>query len=119
MMADFEIVEEKYIALPEVKEILDKVSDKNIEQKRALKNAKRFAKLKIEDSKKLIEELNALDMRKLKDNFIYQIVNVMPKDVDDLKVILASSKIAFKEKEMKSILEVIAKYLWGVSSYET
>ena len=110
MNVDYEILKEEFVPITKVKEILDKIKDKNYEQKLAYEHAKKFSKLDVKKAEALIKELSELQMRKLKDDQIVKIVDLMPKDVEDLKVILAKSQIPFKDEELNKIMEIVKKY---------
>jgi DNA-directed RNA polymerase subunit F len=49
----------------------------------------------------------ALEMRKLKEDHIMKIVDLMPQNIDELKVILSHADIPFKDEEMQPILDVL------------
>ncbi len=110
-MKYFEIIEKEFVSLPEVKNILKKIPKDIItyEQKTALEHAEKFSKITQTEARKLFKELKALEMRKLKDELIIQIINIMPKDMDSLKLVLKSSKISFNEEELKKIFDIINK----------
>ena len=104
------IIQKKYIPLVEAKEYLKKSSREIYGQKIAYEYTKLFSKIKPKDAKKLIEELNGLNMAKLKEEFIIKIVDVLPGSIDELRTILSSSSIPFKSEEVKKIFEIISKY---------
>ncbi len=111
MISDFDIVEEKYVSLPEVKEILEPIEEKTIEQKKALRHAKAFSKLKKEKAMELKKELEGLEMRKLKEHHVAKIIDILPKDMEDLKLILEDSVTSFTAEELQKIFEVVSKYI--------
>ncbi len=110
ILVDYEEVKETFIPISKVKEILEKIEEKGYEQKLAYEHAKKFSKLDAKKAEKLVKELSSLEMRKLKDDQIIKIVDILPKDIDDLKVILAKSKMQFNEEEMQKIIEIVKKY---------
>ncbi|MFZ5955082.1 MAG: hypothetical protein ACOYT4_01550 [Nanoarchaeota archaeon] len=69
---------------------------------------KKFSPLKIEDIKKLREELKQLDLVKLKEEFIVKIIDFLPEDASDLNKIIAD--VSFDQDEVTKILDVIKKY---------
>ncbi|MCD6576107.1 MAG: DNA-directed RNA polymerase subunit F [Nanoarchaeota archaeon] len=109
-MVEYEEIKETFVPISKVKEILEEVKEKTYEQKLAYEHAKKFSKLDAKKATALIKELSNLEMRKLKDDQIVKIADILPKDIDDLKVILAKSKIQFKEEELQKILEIVKKY---------
>lgn len=110
-MDSFEVVDEKYVPLATVKEILKKVKNPTFEQKQAYQHARNFSKLKESEAQKLMEELKALEIRKLKDDMIVKIVDILPETAKELKSIVSISKVSFKQDEIEKILEIVKKYV--------
>ena len=105
----YEVLESEYIPLATVKKILKKrkKSELTYEQKMALENASEFARLNESATNKLIKSLKELEMRKLKDNFIIKIADMLPNTKEELLLILNTSKVSFKEDELKKILDIV------------
>lgn len=106
---EYTAIKEEFIPTSKAKEILEKVEEKNYEQKLAFEHTKKFGKAKSSDVNKIIKALEAIDMRKLKREHIIKIVDLMPKDIDDLKVILTHADIPFKDEEIQQIMDVLKK----------
>ena len=104
------IIQKKYIPMVEAKEYLKKSDREIYGQKMAYEYVKSFSKIKPKDAKKLIDELNGLNIAKLKEEFIIKIVDILPGSLDELRTILSSSSIPFKNEEIKKIFEIISKY---------
>ncbi|MCW1296522.1 MAG: hypothetical protein OH319_02475 [Candidatus Parvarchaeota archaeon] len=113
MPEEFEILKEEVVPLFKVKEILSKRSAKDLtyEQKKAFEHAKEFVKLDKEEIDRLSEELKALGIRKLKDKHIVKIIDILPKNVEQLKVILTETDLTFKSSELSKIMEIVSKYV--------
>ncbi len=62
---------------------------------------------KAEELKKKLEELN---IPRLKDVHVHKIIDVLPKYVEDLKVLLQGYTITVKDEHLKKILEVVAEF---------
>lgn len=107
---NYEEVKETPISMAKVRDILDKIKEKGYEQKLAHEHVKRFAKVDTKKVESLVKELSELEMRKLKDEQIIKIVDLMPNDVEDLKVILAKAQVPFKDEELAKIIEIVKKY---------
>jgi DNA-directed RNA polymerase subunit F len=106
---EYETIKEDVISLVKAKDILSKAEEPNYDQKLALEHAKKFGKMKTPEVNKLIEELKKLDMRKLKDAQIVKIIDLLPADIDDLKIILQHAEVPFKDEELQPILDVLKK----------
>jgi DNA-directed RNA polymerase subunit F len=106
----YEETKETFVSMAKVRDILEKIKEKNYEQKLAHEHVKKFAKLEAKKADALVKELSELEMRKLKDEQIIKIVDLMPTDVDDLKVILSKAQVPFKEEELVKIIEIVKKH---------
>jgi len=106
------INEAKPVSLSEVKNKLQKISKEreelNYEQKIALEHAIKFAKLPVKKNEELRKELSTLDF--LKENHVYKIADILPKNEDDIKTIFAKERINIGDNEVKSILNIVSKY---------
>jgi DNA-directed RNA polymerase subunit F len=105
-----EIKDEKVITDAEAKEILEareKSGELKYEQANALKHLRKFCSLSKEKAEKLVEELRKIE--KLRDRQIVAIVNFLPEDKEDLKVVLHKDYSSFTEDEITLILEAVKK----------
>ncbi len=102
----------KPIAMAEAKEILStrekEKKELSYEQKLALDHLKKFNKVKYDDAKKLWEELNKI--LRMSPETTAQIINILPKNPDELRMLFAREKFSLKEDEVTKILEAIKKY---------
>ena len=102
-------LETKPIPAAKVKEILDEFSEKHelsYEQNLTLDHATNLTKLSLEDTEKLIEELEAYVEYKQ----AVRIADILPRDMADLRLIFAKERNAPSQDEMKEILEILEKY---------
>jgi len=100
------------ITIPEalrlLEEALQKFESTSPEVEEALAYLRRFAKLDADKAKELVNELVAkFGIARIT---AIQIVNIMPKHVEELKTILGLEKREFSEKELQEMLELINKY---------
>jgi len=98
------ILQKTPITLAEVKEIVDKLEEKE-EIKKYLK---KFTKLPKEKAKKLAEEIKSLQNQKIREEDIIKIVDFLPKDAEDLNKIF--TEMTLNEEEINAILEIVGKY---------
>jgi len=106
------VVKEELIPDVEAKEILEKIAkekDLKYEQKNALDLLKKFVTLDPEKAKKLLEELQTIV--KLRDRQKVAIVNFLPQDTDELRVVLHKEYTSFSKEEIEKILEIVKKNL--------
>jgi len=104
-----EVLKEEPITFSEAKEILEKKKDdKRYEIVNALDHLRKFAQISAEDAKKMKEELKSIN--KLSEEQIVEICNFLPKNKDDLRVILQKNYTSLEEPEINKILEIVKKF---------
>lgn len=103
-----EIIKEKLINNLEALEILklrSKEKELGYEQKNALEHLKKHTNITYKKAQELTQKLTELG--KLTERQIINIVNLLPKDRDDLRVILEKDYKNLSEEEKNLILEYI------------
>jgi len=108
-----EVKDEKMILWAEAKKILEtkeKDSNKELgyEQNNALDHLRKFSKLNEKKAKDMLEELGKIE--RLKDRQKMGIVNMLPQDMDDLKVLFANEVVSLSEEDRKKILNIVKKF---------
>ncbi|MEE0901500.1 MAG: RNA polymerase Rpb4 family protein [Methanobrevibacter sp.] len=94
-----------------VKEVLDKFSDDNelnYEQNVTLNHLARFKRYSVEDAEEIIEKLQ--DEFDLRPKVAVHIVDLVPEDLDDLRLIFAKEPKQVDKEEMEKILELLEQY---------
>lgn len=107
-----EILREKLITNAEAREILKerkKEIELGYEQKNALDYLKKYDKLTLKQAQDLVKELSGV--KKLRERQIIAIVNVLPKDKDDLRLILEKDYNLLTDEEKNFILEKVKKFI--------
>ncbi len=103
---------DRYISIPEVREILAKDSENegfSYEKKEILHHAELFSFLPKEDTLKMIEELQKID--RLNSAHIYKLVEILPRTEEELRAIFAKEIMSPTEEELKEILDTIKKFI--------
>ena len=105
------IIESEPIPGVEVKEILEEFSEDNelnYEQNVTLNHLARFRRYSLEDSEEIVakpqEEFN------LRPKVAVHIVDLVPEDLADLRLIFAKEPSKVDNEEMKKILELLEQY---------
>ena len=104
-----ELKEHKFVSWAEARKILEeKEKNKELvyEQKNALEHLKKFSKLTPKKAEELYEELSKI--KKLGEKNIISIIDHLPADIDDLKVLL-SGKVDLTQDEKKKIIDIVEK----------
>lgn len=112
-MTNPEILEEKPIALAEVKNIVKDIEKRDKELGLLSQKTKEymdaFVTLKAKDYQDLRKGLEGLKLTRLKEEHINKITDFLPKDVDDLKVVLQAYPLTLPKKDMVAIIDEVKK----------
>lgn len=98
------ILDRTPLSMNEVETILKKLPDSEKKEETSL-FLKKFSKTKSEQTKKIRDELEKLDLLKLKREHIVKILDLLPSDASDLHKIFID--ISLNEDETNKILDVI------------
>ena len=99
------MIKERIITDAEAKAILEKKKEPKYEQKNALEILKKFVKLDVKKTEKLVEELKKIG--KLRERQIVAIANFLPNDREDLRAVLHKEYSNFSQDEIDLILEKV------------
>jgi len=109
-MSEFEVIEETPVSLAELKDTLKSLQTEGPLPFRAEKtNAylENFVTESLKDVKQIEKKISDLNIPRLKDRHIVKIVDIMPKDMDSLKMLLSTETLTIKDEDLKKILDVI------------
>ena len=98
------ILDRRPLNLNEVQEILKDIPDNEKKEQMEI-YLKKFLKTKSTQGKKIKQELESLDLLKLKNEHIVKIIDLLPDDVSDLNKIFTD--VSLTEDETNKILEVV------------
>lgn len=101
---------EERLSLPQVKKIMEAIGEENLDQlqRRTFDYISKFSKLEAEDAEKLakrfvtefgLEELEAV-----------QVVNCVPKTVEELRVFLAGGRKIIETSKLEAIVSLLGEY---------
>jgi len=76
-----------------------------LEQRYALEYAKKFAKVGKRKAEEILEKLMKID--KMKPEAAVKIVDIMPKNADQVKLILSKERMSATEKEAEEVLKIV------------
>ena len=109
-MGEIEIISERPLILPEVKEMLTEVK-KNIEfgfrANKTMEYVGLFAKQKSSEATEVKKKIEELNIMRLKDKVIAKVIDLQPDDAESLKMILATENITVKQEDLGKILECL------------
>lgn len=99
----------KPITIPEVKAILESLGEENLDQfqRRSLDYAAKMSYLDADSARKLLEEL--LSEGLLEEEAV-QIVNVMPRSIEELRTFFSGGRKIIETSTLEKILSILNKY---------
>ena len=103
-----EVIETEPISGAKVKEVLEEFSEDNelnYEQNITLNHLARFKRYSVEDSEEIIEKLQS--EFNLRPKVAVHIVDLVPQDLADLRLIFAKEPGQFSKEDMEKILELL------------
>jgi DNA-directed RNA polymerase subunit F len=113
-MSTIEVLEKKSINLSELKEELSEIKKRDGELSfRAQKTEEYITELalvKPKQAAELFKEIEKLNVPRLKDVQINKIIDMMPKGIPELKVVLQGYSIPVTNENMKKIVDLVADY---------
>lgn len=106
-----EVIKEQLITFSEAKKFLEnrsKEKELGYEQNNALEHLKKFSKLSGKKSQEMFKALEKVS--KLKDRQKILIINFLPENQDDLRLLFAHEIISLSEDEKKTVLSAVKKF---------
>jgi len=105
------ILEGKIVTNAEAQEILGKVKEEELGefQRRTLDYARKFSKIPPDKAGKLVEELSS--KLQLDRNDAIQIVNSLPKTIEELRAVLTVKGRFVSTDQLNGILEIMKRYV--------
>ncbi len=112
-MANAEIISERAVDINELKRELEKIKKRDKELNfRAAKTEEylqHFADLK--DSGELFKKIEALKIPRFKEQHIAKVIDILPKNVEDLKSVLKAYPITVSNDNLKKVVDTINKFI--------
>ena len=109
-----EIISEKPITLTELNQEVDKIQKRDKELNFRVGKTEEYLSHFITLSKvkedEIIKKLEKLNIPRLKDIHITKIVDILPKTVDELKIILQGYTITVNNDNIKKIVDIVKEF---------
>ena len=101
---------EKKLTLPQVKKLLESAGEENLDQlqRRTFDYVSKFSKTDVESAERIVAKLVA-DYG-LDEVEAVQIVNCMPKSVEELRVFLASGRKIIETSKLEAIVSLLDEH---------
>lgn len=103
-------IKEKNLTIPQVKKLLVSLGEENLDQfqRRTLDYASKFSKVDAEASEKLMEKL--VEKFGLEEEEAIQVVNCMPKSVEELRVFLSGGRKIIETSKLEAIVNLLDEH---------
>jgi DNA-directed RNA polymerase subunit F len=110
-----DILEKQPVNMAAVRDELNRIEERDGELsfrgERTKEYLDEFSKLDADKATSLIDDLNDLDITRLKDEFIQKIVDILPSSMDELDVVLQGYTLSISSENRKKILDVLQDYV--------
>ena len=109
-----DVINKEPLSLLDLKSALEKIKKRDEELN--FRSGKTYEHLKTlnivskKDYKEMYEKIEALEIPRLKDIHIKKIIDLMPVNVDDLKMILSGYTLTVNNENVKKIMSVVDGY---------
>ncbi len=103
-------VTEKKLTLPQVKKIMETIGEENLDQlqRRTFDYVSKFAKVDAEAGEKLVEKL--MTDFGLEEVEAIEIINCMPKSIEELRVFLAGGRKIIETAKLEAIVNLLNEH---------
>jgi len=103
-------VTEKKLTLPQVKKTMNSIGEENLDQlqRRTFDYVSKFAKVDAETSEKLMQKL-VTDFG-LEEVEAIEIINCMPKSIEELRVFLAGGRKIIETSKLEAIIKLLDEH---------
>ena len=102
------------VSLAELADHMEMITDRdeelNFRAGKTEEYVNEFAELDKDEFDELFDEINDLDVPRLKDKHIIKIIDFLPKTVKDLEVILEGYPLTLSDEDKEDIVETVTDY---------
>ncbi|MFC1648399.1 hypothetical protein ACFL1B_02960 [Nanoarchaeota archaeon] len=113
-MSKPEVIEKKPINMVELKSELAKIKKRDEELSfrggRTIEYLNEFVTVKKKDAAELEGKLRKLGLSRLKNEFIHKIIDTMPKNLEELKLLLQGYTLSLGKEDMEKVMKVLKEY---------
>ncbi len=113
-MPEIDVINEKPITMLEMKQKLEEIEKRDKELNFRAKKVKEYLDIFVgkdyKEHNELKKKLIELKISRLKDRHIAKILDIMPKDLDSLKILFSGENITIKQEDLENILKVVKEW---------
>lgn len=114
-MANLTVIEETPITLAELKTKVESIQIGGKEPSFRINKVKEYlaqsTRLNLKDALELKKKLQELDIPRIKEKQIVKIVDLLPRDMDELRMVFAGENTTISQENMQKILDVVKDYV--------
>ena len=106
-----EIIEESFVSWHDARKILEKSAkskELGYEQRNALEHLRKFSKLTQKSRDDMMSKLDKIE--RLKDKHKMAIMDLLPKDDDELRMLFSNDIVTVSDEDKKKIITVVKKF---------
>ena len=108
---DIKILEENPITMLEMREKLDKIEKRDKQLNFRSNKTKEYLDALILAKKETLEEkrkkLKNLDLQRIKDRHIVKLLDIIPEDLDSLRILFAGENLTLNEEVLNKVLQAL------------
>ncbi len=103
-------ITEKNLTIPQVKKLLESLGEENLDrfQRRTLDYASKFSRVDAKAAEKLMKKL--VKRFSLEEEEVVQIVNCMPKSIEELRVFLAGGRKIIETSKLEAMINLLDEH---------
>jgi DNA-directed RNA polymerase subunit F len=109
-----EILEKSPMNLVDVREELERIrkrdGDLDIRGNKTDEHAKAFSTLSQKEANELFEKITKLAIPRFKDIHVQKVIDMLPANVGQLKLVLQGFSVSVTAENMKKIVDIVAQY---------
>lgn len=108
---DIDIIQQEAVSMTEMKEKLDKLKEKrkelNFRATKVHEYLEQTSELKKEQADELKKKIDELQVPRIKEKHIIKIIDIMPRNVEELKSLLSGENVTVKAEDLNKILSAL------------
>ena len=112
-MAEIEVVNEVPITMAQMKKKLEEIKKRDKELNFRAKKVEEYLDQFLTKDKKqedLRKKITDLNISRLRDRQITKILDLMPKDIESLKIIFSGDNVTIKQEDLEKILQAVKEW---------
>lgn len=114
-MGSLKILSQKQVSMAELKEELSRIKERdgelNFRGTRTEEYLEGCVQQKAKDAQKLAKKIMELEIPRLREEQVLKIVDILPKSVEELKVVIAPYMVTISQENLKKIVDAITEEL--------